>query len=40
MMLVEMRSVLTDPQWNRMRNEIDRIQRPTQMQRPGQRPKP
>src|SRR2546430_3891043 len=25
-MLVEMRSVLTDPQWNRMRNEIDRVQ--------------
>ena len=35
-MLVEMRSVLTDPQWNRMRNEIDRVQ----MQRPMQRPKP
>jgi Spy/CpxP family protein refolding chaperone len=35
-MLVEMRSVLTDPQWNRMRNEIDRVQ----AQRPLQRPKP
>lgn len=35
-MLVEMRSVLTDPQWNRMRNEIDRVQ----AQRPFQRPKP
>jgi Spy/CpxP family protein refolding chaperone len=40
MMLIEMRSVLTDPQWNRMRNEIDRIQRPAQMERQGQRPKP
>jgi hypothetical protein len=39
-MLVEMRSVLTDPQWNRMRNEIDRIERPAQMQRQMQRPKP
>ena len=37
-MLVEMRSVLTDPQWNRMRNEIDRIERPA-MQQP-QRPRP
>jgi Spy/CpxP family protein refolding chaperone len=35
-MLVEMRSVLTDPQWNRMRNEIDRVQ----MQRPNAQPKP
>ncbi len=38
-MLVEMRSVLTDPQWNRMRNEIDRLERPPtqrQMQRPKQ----
>ena len=25
-MLVEMRGVLTDPQWNRMRNELDRLQ--------------
>lgn len=40
-MLVEMRQVLNDQQWNRMRNEIDRIERPMQ-QRPGlgQRPKP
>jgi Spy/CpxP family protein refolding chaperone len=38
-MLVEMRSVLTDPQWNRMRNEIDRLERPP-MQRQMQRPKP
>jgi Spy/CpxP family protein refolding chaperone len=37
-MLVEMRSVLTDPQWNRMRNEIDRLERPP-MQRQTQRPK-
>jgi Spy/CpxP family protein refolding chaperone len=37
-MLVEMRCVLTDPQWNRMRNEIDRIERPA-MQQP-QRPRP
>jgi Spy/CpxP family protein refolding chaperone len=39
-MLVEMRGVLTDPQWNRMRNEIDRVERPNQMQRQMQRPKP
>ncbi|MDQ6802233.1 MAG: periplasmic heavy metal sensor [Acidobacteriota bacterium] len=37
-MLVEMRTVLTDPQWNRMRNEIDRVERPNQRQM--QRPKP
>jgi len=36
MMLVEMRGVLTDPQWNRMRNELDKLQRPNQ-QRPVQR---
>lgn len=35
-MLIEMRSVLNDQQWNRMRNEIDRVQ----MQRPMARPKP
>ncbi|HYS53269.1 MAG TPA: periplasmic heavy metal sensor [Thermoanaerobaculia bacterium] len=39
MMLIEMRSVLTEPQWNRMRNELDRIERPNQ-QRPVQRPRP
>src|SRR5438876_150070 len=33
-MLVEMRSVLTGPQWNRMRNEVDRIQMQRQVQRP------
>jgi Spy/CpxP family protein refolding chaperone len=35
-MLVEMRSVLNDQQWNRMRNEIDRVQ----AQRPNARAKP
>jgi Spy/CpxP family protein refolding chaperone len=40
-MLVEMRGVLTDPQWNRMRNELDRLQqqRP-QQQRQLQRQRP
>ena len=33
-MLVEMRGVLTDPQWNRMRNQLDRIERPAQQGRP------
>ena len=28
MMLVEMRGVLTEPQWNRMRNQLDKLQRP------------
>lgn len=39
-MLVEMRGVLSDPQWNRMRNELDRLERPQQrpIQRPNQRP--
>ena len=36
-MLIEMRSVLNDQQWNRMRNAIDRLQ---QAQRPNARPKP
>jgi Spy/CpxP family protein refolding chaperone len=36
-MLIEMRGVLTDPQWNRMRNELDRM---GQQQRPMGRPKP
>ena len=31
-MLVEMRGVLSDPQWNRMRNELDKLQQ----QRPAQ----
>ncbi len=35
MMLVEMRGVLTDPQWNRMRNELNKLERP--QQRPAQR---
>ena len=40
-MLVEMRSVLTDPQWNRMRNALEKFERPQQrpVQRmPGRRP--
>jgi len=32
-MLIEMRRVLSDPQWNRLRNELDRLQQ----QRPQQR---
>ncbi len=35
-MLVDMRGVLTDPQWNRMRNELQKFERP--MQRPDRRP--
>lgn len=38
-MLIEMRGVLTDPQWSRMRNELDKLERP-QPQRPMQRPRP
>jgi hypothetical protein len=37
MMLIEMRGVLTDPQWNRMRNELDKLQRPNQQRMPGRR---
>jgi len=33
MMLVEMRGVLTDPQWNRMRNQLDRLERQQEQQR-------
>jgi len=40
MMLVEMRGVLTDPQWNRLRNTLDKLQRQQQQQRPMQRPRP
>lgn len=40
MMLVEMRGVLTDPQWNRMRNELDRLQQQRPAQRPAQRQQP
>ena len=36
-MLVEMRSVLNDQQWNRMRNMLEKLERPPQ-QRPNQRP--
>jgi hypothetical protein len=36
MMLVEMRGVLTDPQWNRLRNTLEKLQQ----QRPAQRPRP
>jgi Spy/CpxP family protein refolding chaperone len=32
MMLVDMRSVLNDTQWNRLRNELDRLNRPQQQQ--------
>jgi Heavy-metal resistance len=32
-MLIDMRRVLTEPQWNRLRNELDRLQQ----QRPQQR---
>ncbi len=38
MMLVDMRAVLTDPQWNRMRNELSRLERP--QQRPMQQVPP
>lgn len=38
-MLVEMRGVLSDPQWNRMRNELQKLERPMQRQeRPGRKP--
>jgi Heavy-metal resistance len=40
MMLVEMRSVLTDPQWNRLRNTIDKLQQQRPVQRPMERPRP
>ncbi len=36
MMLVEMRGVLTEPQWNRMRNQLDKLERPGQRARPRQ----
>jgi len=38
-MLIEMRGVLTDPQWNRMRNELNRLER-QQQQRQMQPPVP
>lgn len=39
MMLADMRGVLNDAQWNRMRAELDNLQRP-QAQRPMQQPVP
>jgi len=39
-MLVEMRAVLTEPQWNRMRNELDKLQQQRPAQRPMQRQQP
>jgi Spy/CpxP family protein refolding chaperone len=39
-MLVEMRSVLTEPQWNRMRNELDKLQQQRPAPRPMQRQQP
>lgn len=43
MMLVEMRGVLTEPQWNKLRTRLDRMQeperpRPPQRRRNGRRP--
>lgn len=38
-MLVDMRSVLTDQQWNRMRNALDRLQQRQGQQRPGLMPR-
>jgi heavy-metal resistance protein len=41
MMFVEMRGILTDPQWIRMRNQLDRLERQQQqrqMQQPAPRP--
>jgi len=40
MMLVDMRGVLTDAQWSRMRAQLDRIGEDRQMQRPNMRRKP
>ena len=40
MMLVDMRSVLNEQQWNRMRNQLDRLeQRQQQRQQPPLRPR-
>lgn len=39
MMLVEMRGVLTDPQWNRLRNTLEKLQQQRPAQRPMQRPR-
>jgi len=43
LMLVDMRAVLSDAQWNRMRNELDRLnpkQQRLQQQNPLMRPRP
>jgi Spy/CpxP family protein refolding chaperone len=40
MMLVEMRGVLTDPQWNRLRNTLEKLQQQRPAQRQMQRPRP
>ncbi len=40
MMLVDMRGVLSDAQWSRMRAQLDRIGEDRQMQRPNMRRKP
>ncbi len=40
MMLVDMRAVLSDVQWNRMRNELNKLEQQRPMQRPGQPPRP
>ena len=37
MMLIDMRSVLNDAQWNRLRNQLDRMNRQQQMQRQRQK---
>ena len=37
MMLVDMRAVLTDAQWNTMRNELDRLNQNGPQQRPMMR---
>jgi hypothetical protein len=47
MLLVDMRGTLTEPQWNRMRNELQKMrdnndggaQRPNGLRRPGVRPR-
>ena len=36
-MLVDMRAVLTDPQWNRMRNQLDRLGNAQHQQQPMMR---
>lgn len=33
-MLIDMRGVLTDPQWSRMRNQLDRMGNPQRQQQP------